>query len=143
MLPHRLSSKILLTTAVCLAALPLASETSQACEPFQYLETFTQADHAPSGSSCATYLSQVSSTGISCHWQFAYRDAAAEVLASKLWSGLMTCRAGQERAEDLPVNHPDSYFLRVWDVDTGVYRLSIKDKAALGATFVFLRFEGD
>lgn len=72
-----------------------------------------------------------------------YRNAGAEALASKLWSGLMTCRAGQERAEDLPVNHPDSYLLKIWDIETGIYRLSIKDKAALGATFVFLSFEGD
>jgi len=58
-----------------------------------------------------------------------------------IWSALTACRPGAAQGGDQPVNHPDSYDLRQWRADQGVYAVSVKDKGASNRTLVFLRFE--
>lgn len=92
-------------------------------------------------STCTTYRTETSRTGVSCHWPFPYRSKDAQVLGETLWQTLTTCRKGHSLGPDAQVNHPDSYALREWATNTGTYALSIKDKGALDQTLVFLRFE--
>lgn len=39
------------------------------------------------------------------------------------------------------MNHPDSYAARRYELARAEVRLSVKDKAALGKTFVFIRVQ--
>ncbi len=73
-----------------------------------------------------------------CQWRFEYRALEAHTLFEKIGAALEAC-LGPEATQDAPVNHPDSYDLRVFSAKDGAVYLSIKDKAALDATFVFLR----
>ncbi len=45
--------------------------------------------------------------------------------------------------DETQVNHPDSYYLRAWVHGRHVYTVSVKDKAALNRTLVFIRLEPD
>ncbi len=115
----------------------LASE----CETVDALNRFTASGTAPEGAVCATYLSSFSTTGVSCYWSHAYRSPSAEDQASAMWTTLTKCRNGSLLKPDEQVNHPDSYDLREWAHEKGVYAISIKDKAGQNRTLVFLRFE--
>ena len=53
----------------------------------------------------------------------------------------MKCRNGRPLDPDDPVNHPDSYDLRVWAHNNDIYAISIKDKGAQSQTLVFFRAE--
>ena len=127
-----------LTTLACLAVLPGVAE---ACQTVQQVEVYSTTQSAPDGATCSRFLTQSAGQGVSCHWTYGFRDTAAIDAAAGLWSQITTCRDGQAEGPDLRVNHPDSYDLRSWITPDGIYRLSVKDKTALGATLVFLRFE--
>ena len=111
-----------------------------ACAPLPAVEGFATGGTAPEGAICTTYLAQTG-PGVSCHWAFPFRDAAAPAFAEALWQVLTTCRAGEAAGGDLPVNHPDSYALREWVSGGVTYRVTVKDKGAEGRTLVFLRVE--
>jgi hypothetical protein len=82
--------------------------------------------------------------GVFCAWQFTYRAGAATAAFQALLDETAKClgpAAGPIR--DQAVNHPDFYDLRrflVLDAEIGI---SIKDKAALQQTYVFLRISHD
>ncbi len=111
------------------------------CEQVAALESYALAEIAPRGATCSTFLSQSAKTGVSCYWEFPYRDGSAERMANSLWTILQTCRPGTHLADDRPVNHPDSFQLREWAAGDAVYRVSLKDKAGQRRTLVFLGFE--
>ena len=90
---------------------------------------------------CTTYLTATSETGVSCHWEYPYRSVSALQKATTLWETLSQCRDGKARAPDTQVNHPDSYDLQALEHGNTVYTISVKDKAALNLTLVFLRRE--
>ncbi|MDG1430772.1 MAG: hypothetical protein P8Q23_04320, partial [Paracoccaceae bacterium] len=115
----------------------IAAETSNLCKRIVALEAFQSMNKAPQGGTCTTYQGQSLTNATSCHWTFAYRDADAERLAIALWTELQNCRLGEKQPPDQQVNHPDSYALQIWHAKDAVYRLSIKDKAGLGQTYVF------
>ncbi|WP_135505534.1 hypothetical protein [Roseovarius aestuariivivens] len=73
-----------------------------------------------------------------CMWRFGYRDQAAHDRFERLGALLELC-LGRELALDDSVNHPDSYQLRRFQIDDATVFLSIKDKASLRQTLVFLR----
>lgn len=75
-----------------------------------------------------------------CRWSFAYRSAAAEDMFDRLAAHLSTC-LGPPGGEAAPVNHPDSYRLLQFEAKEAVISLSLKDKAALQRSFVFLRVD--
>ena len=90
----------------------------------------------PLGATCSNMPETV------CQWAYAYRDPAAQSLFEDMASQLSMC-LGTEVASDAPVNHPDSYDLRQYygqsqGQGADVF-LSIKDKASIRKTFVFLR----
>lgn len=127
-------------TLLAMASWAHAGQTDS-CEQVAVLESFTLAEIAPRGATCGTFLSQSAKTGVSCYWEFPYRDDSAERMANSLWTILRNCRPGTHLAPDLPVNHPDSFQLREWTAGNAIYRVSVKDKAGQQRTFVFLGFE--
>ena len=74
-----------------------------------------------------------------CVWSFPFRDVAAGEGFLATVSEIETCFPNiSEPADDKPVNHPDSYDLRQYDVGENTLTISLKDKGALGRTYVFL-----
>ena len=112
-----------------------------ACDRVSALEAFASSGTPPAGAACTTYQGQSRRAGVSCHWTFTFRADAANTQAADLWSSLKDCRAGAELGPDAQVNHPDSYDLREWSAGRDIYRVSVKDKGALGETLVFFRYE--
>ena len=129
------------TTAFMLSGLTgvLAPTTVQAagCERLTQIESGA----TPENAICRTYLTAEGTVGTSCHWPFAYRSGEAVTFADTLWQQISSCREGELEGQENSVNHPDSYALRTWAAASGVYRVSVKDKAQLNGTYVFLRTE--
>ena len=77
---------------------------------------------------------------IHCRWPFPYRDVAAMSWFEGLTAGVTAClEDAMPKPREPGVNHPDIYLLREFaDPETTLY-ISLKDKAALDSTFVFLR----
>lgn len=73
-----------------------------------------------------------------CQWRFAYRDGRARDMFEAKGSELEAC-LGPAMEQGDQVNHPDSYELRQFQAEGRAVYLSIKDKAALQQTIVFLR----
>ena len=134
---HFLFSALTLIAGVSCAT----ADPSDSCDTLSALETFNVSGNAPKGATCTTFLTASAKTGITCRWDFPYRDNAAQQQAGTLWALLQKCRPGEQLAVDQRVNHPDSYYLREWAGRTSTYRVSQKDKAGLKRTIVFLRFE--
>ena len=131
-----------LTTILNLGLATFASaEAPNSCELVDTLEAFNQSDMSPHGFRCVPFKGQVSGRGVACSLAYSYRSEEAGMLANRLWDTLTFCRSGNSLLDDQPVNHPDSYLLKTWNTDEGVFRVSIKDKAALETSFVFLSFE--
>ena len=77
-----------------------------------------------------------------CRWAFAYRDPRAAAAYRALVTDLAHCVGPEQvtaNAEDKAVNHPDTYDLRLMAITGGTAGISLKDKAALQQTLVFLR----
>lgn len=75
-----------------------------------------------------------------CTWAFDYRDPAAQALFDRLLTQIAACLGPEHRfRQDSGVNHPDFYDLRLISDGAGTLAVSIKDKAGLQQTFVFLR----
>ena len=104
-------------------------------------ELSTLLDSAPEAS-CDTFVALGASPSRYCRWQFDYRAADSETIFSNLTSAFETCfGADSTRPADRSVNHPDTYHLRQFELDGWVVSVSLKDKAGLQASFVFLRFD--
>lgn len=129
--------------ALGLAALLSFSKVALAtdCAVFDTLDRFAATAIPAPGATCSTFVTEAATIGTSCHWSHAYRGSTVAPHAARIWQHLTSCRAGQLLAPDTQVNHPDSYDLREWAHGRDVYALSVKDKAALERTFVFLRIE--
>ncbi len=77
-----------------------------------------------------------------CHWTFPYRDAAATTAFEALDEDIRQCfKEAMALPADSAVNHPDSYQLRRYRHGKLVISASLKDKAALGQSLVFLRID--
>ena len=75
-----------------------------------------------------------------CAWGFDYRSEDATEAFEDLLQDVSACAA--ELALDEPsVSHPDSYDLRQFEMPEAIISVSLKDKAALSETYVFLRTE--
>lgn len=75
-----------------------------------------------------------------CAWVFAYRDPAATEAFDQLIQAVAGCLGDTAHKHDDPdVNHPDFYDLQIFDIDGHEVGVSLKDKAALSETYVFLR----
>ncbi len=76
-----------------------------------------------------------------CRWQHGYRAPEASAQFDAWRDRLDTCFDASRASDDDAVNHPDSYALHQVRGQGAVLSVSLKDKAALDATFVFLRIE--
>lgn len=77
-----------------------------------------------------------------CMWTFPYRDQAASSGFDALSNAVGMCIGeGAAGQQDQRVNHPDFYDARSYHRGNATVTVSIKDKAALEHTFVFLRVE--
>ncbi len=134
---------LLLCSMAAAFALPVvtAANANNNCDIINRIEDFASTNTAPTGATCSLFLGQSARTGVSCHWEYSFRDAAAPRQAKEMWSGLRHCRAGIEPEPDQLVNHPDSYDLKEWISKTGIYSISVKDKGQLERTLVFFRYE--
>lgn len=95
------------------------------------------------GGTCDLSLQLDGSRVYRCYWKHAYRDADALAAFETKDRMLQTCTASKARApQDQQVNHPDSYDLRTYQAGNVRLTASIKDKAALQETYVFLAIYG-
>lgn len=75
-----------------------------------------------------------------CGWAFPYRSDAASQAFEHLVRTVATCLGDEARiTADLDVNHPDYYDLQTFTLERREVGVSLKDKATLAQTFVFLR----
>lgn len=136
---HNLS-KITATITIMFAAQTHPALAAN-CKIVDMLEAHATEKIEATEATCSRFLSQSNSTGISCYWEFPFRDQSATQMAKSFWGDIQNCRRGNELEADLQVNHPDSYDLREWVTTDGIFRVSVKDKTQLEKTLVFLRFE--
>lgn len=102
--------------------------------------TFTLPGDPDAHATCRVSTDLSGANSVNCHWPFAYRAETATAAFADLNAALGACtNAGDAPAQDQPVNHPDSYELRIFQTITGEVGLSLKDKAALQQGYVFLR----
>ena len=78
-----------------------------------------------------------------CTWDFPHRAQRAYDRFEALARELDRC-IGQRATlhSDRNVNHPDYYALRRYETARAAVSVSVKDKSALGKTFVFVRVQG-
>ncbi|MFK7869266.1 MAG: hypothetical protein AB8B58_08505 [Roseobacter sp.] len=89
---------------------------------------------------CKTSLMLSGGTQAHCSWAFAYRAAVAQETFQQVLADVTACAGDHaEITADQDVNHPDFYDLQTFRVNDFEVGVSLKDKAALGETYVFLR----
>jgi len=89
--------------------------------------------------SCALSQSLAGNAAYTCAWQFSFRDQAATTAFDAFNTHVGTCFAQSNAViADAGVNHPDTYFQRLYTVDGATIRISLKDKSALQQTYVFV-----
>ena len=96
------------------------------------------------GASACEVALQLDGASYHCRWKHPLRAAAATRSFEQFDKELRDCighrGAGQR---DIGVNHPDSYDSRHYILDGARVVLSLKDKADLRSTFVFIRVSAD
>ena len=77
-----------------------------------------------------------------CSWSFPYRTGEARRWFHQLDQKIGTCVNNQQQPkQDDPVNHPDSFILKSIQARGVEVSVSVKDKAALDRSLVFIRFQ--
>lgn len=77
-----------------------------------------------------------------CTWTFQHRDAEAYTTFENLDQALRSCIGDRAAlSDDQRVNHPDFYDSRIFLLDQTKVAVSVKDKSALGSTFIFVSVE--
>ncbi len=96
----------------------------------------------PEASTCVVVM-KTQRRSYRCRWDYAYRDARAYAEFDRFAGSLRQCFGAMAREHvDRNVNHPDFYAARRYEMARGEVTVSVKDKAALGSTFVFISVEG-
>ena len=79
-----------------------------------------------------------------CGWDFPLRAEQASKSFDTLAGNIAGCLGEQATLNsDRSVNHPDFYALRQYRVEKASVSVSIKDKGALGRTFVAISIQGE
>ncbi len=105
------------------------------------LESYSTTGFAPKGAICETYVGLANVKGVSCRWEFPFRDTQAVRAVDDLWAEVTRCKDGTQTQYDESVNHPDSYVLREFLTSDGLYRVAQKDKGQIKRTLVLLSRE--
>lgn len=89
---------------------------------------------------CRTSLQLGSGYQTQCGWPFAYRSDEATQAFERLNDAVSACLGPKALiTQDQSVNHPDFYDLRMYQIGDREIGVSLKDKAGLQETYVFLR----
>ncbi|MEM6661384.1 MAG: hypothetical protein AAF666_04310 [Pseudomonadota bacterium] len=96
----------------------------------------------PGAASCDMSLAPGGARSHDCLWSFDYRAPEAAETFRNFFTQTAACFPGGSFAADHSVNHPDFYDLQTLAVDGVEINVSLKDKAALQKTLVFLRVVG-
>ena len=140
--------------AVLLLLLPFAShaDDSERCTPLNALvaqaASATEDPHALSALSdqlkaeqCGTALSETAAREIHCRWSFDYRSDESVEMQDRMASDIRDCLHASTISPEQGVNHPDTYDQQLYRAGDMALSVSLKDKAALQRSFVFLRIE--
>ncbi|MEW2919779.1 hypothetical protein AB1A64_22125 [Ruegeria sp. ANG10] len=111
------------------------------CDRVTALENYNTTGFSPKGAMCEPYVGLANVQGISCRWEFPFRDAEASRAFNDLWTEVARCKDGAQKQHGSSVNHPDSYVQRELITSDGLYRVAQKDKGQINRTLVFLSFE--
>lgn len=77
-----------------------------------------------------------------CTWEFRHRDAEAYATFEALGQKLQSCIGDRAvLSDDQNVNHPDFYESHMFLLGRVKVAVSVKDKSALGSTFIFVSVE--
>ena len=118
---------------------PLEDLMQQAKDNF--VETITHPE-LPGAPACDLSQGLGGAREYHCAWAFDYRVPKAAALFEMYDADIRACLADPQKAKaDAEVNHPDSYILHQYLVDGTTVAISLKDKAALQETYVFLRIK--
>ena len=91
---------------------------------------------------CTEFVELGEGSSRRCTWAFEYRDPAAQAAFDMLGAAIAECLGPKvQMTEDKDVNHPDFYALQSFRAEGHMAAVSLKDKAALSETFVFLRIK--
>lgn len=88
---------------------------------------------------CSTSIAIGGAQSMDCHWAFDFRDMAARAAYAELTGLLGACADGALEVQAAHVNHPDSFDQVLAVVAGHSVSLSLKDKAVMGQTLIFLR----
>lgn len=119
------------------------------CDTIEAIVDAAQRGEAPShlpldAAECGQSIALGGRSAVHCAWVFALRAPEAEAFFDGMARAAMACAGAKTGVTNTPaVNHPDSYDLRQFRLDGVTLSVSIKDKAALGRTYVFIRAERD
>lgn len=75
---------------------------------------------------------------MTCGWAFGYRSGVADKAFEDISDMVGDC-ARFRGTDPSTVSHPDSYSLRQYLIGSDMISVSLKDKAGLNQTMVFLR----
>ncbi|AEI92607.1 hypothetical protein RLO149_c005790 [Roseobacter litoralis Och 149] len=101
-----------------------------------------EASGMASGAVCATSRALSGAVSNHCYWSFPYRSAASTQSFDAVVQRVADCANAQVYSKENTVNHPDTYDLRRFTIAGKIVDVSLKDKAALQQTIVFLRISG-
>lgn len=91
------------------------------------------------GGQCGVALGTTGRSEHHCRWDFPYRSPLAKAQFADLKSMIAQHLGAKVAPPEAGVNHPDSYDQVLFQLDDLQISLSLKDKAALRQSFVFLR----
>ncbi len=131
--------------AVCFLELVIATSPTTGfadkCDRVSALENYNTTGVSPNGAMCKTFVGLDNVQGVSCRWEFPFRDSEAIRAFNDLWTEVTLCKEGTWTQDDGSVNHPDSYVLRELFTSEGFFRVAQKDKGQINRTLVFLSLE--
>ena len=100
--------------------------------------TFDLGDTLDQPANCTHSRGLGGALSLHCARAFEYRSTDATMAFDSLLGQVSSCAAAIDR-DDQSVSHPDSYDLHQFQLDTGTVSVSLKDKASLAQTYLFLR----
>ncbi len=89
---------------------------------------------------CTRSLVLSGGSQVHCGWAFPYRAPEANVAFERLVTAVSACLGAEAiMMADQDVNHPDFYDLQTFHLKGQEIGVSLKDKAGLSETYIFLR----
>jgi len=127
--------------ACCLTlAMPLPAAAQDFCDMLEEMIA-GRAVASTDAMLCSSSKGQSGATAQHCRWPFSFRAADAHAAFEAVSADVAACLNAPAKTEEGEVNHPDTYDQRLFETQSGMISVALKDKGALQQTFVFLRVE--